>query len=945
MLAPASTTSNIFTSILLDPRAGGSHPYGFQTQNSSAVDANRAQKRAITAVAGLYCEKLAYPAVHHTFQPTPDSSATVIVVRFVVALLALLALAGPAAAQRLPGAAIPETYTLWFAPEFQKDTFRGRETIRVELKVAANAITLHAAEIEFGEVTIAAGGRMQTARVTVDAHAETATFTVPQQVPAGPATIQIAYTGILNDKLRGFYLSKANGRKYAVTQMEPTDARRAFPSFDEPTYKATFEITLMIDAGDTAISNGKQISDTPGPEAGKHTVAFAPTPKMSTYLVAMLVGDFVCREGAAGDIPVRVCSTPDKRALTGFALEAAQQQLGFYNNFTGIKYPFGKLDLVAVPDFAAGAMENAAAITFRDRLLLVDPERASLGLRKRVAGIISHEIAHMWFGDLVTMKWWDDIWLNEGFATWMANKPLAVWRPEWKVELDDAEDTQTALSLDALRSTRPIRTEVETPAEINEVFDPIAYEKTASVLRMLESYVGAEAFRNAVSSYLKKYSYSNAAGEDFWTEVTRVTGKPVDRIMKSYVQQPGAPVVSLKAKCAGKTTKIALSQGRFIGIPGADAPPQTWTIPACVQPLPGGDTQCQILDRRQQTASIKSCAANIVANDEGRGYYFSEYTPEAIRALARTARSALTPVERIGVLGDEWWMVRAGRHDIGAYLDFAGALADDETPAVIEAIAGRLSTTANYVVPTAQQSRFQEWIRGRFGAALNALGLPGDVRDNDERQSRRAALIELVGVTGNDSGVHTRARELATKYIADRMSLPGTLAPTVLQVGAVAGDATLYNQYLAQLEKTAADPEEYYRFFNALPWFRDPALTTRTLEFSISPAVRTQDTGTLIAGLISRPWSRDAAWEFTKTHWTTLTQKLGTFQGIPTIIGALGSFCSTDKAAEVKPFFARNPMPSAERTLQQSIERIENCAALVRRQSPASARWLETSAR
>jgi aminopeptidase N len=349
--------------------------------------------------------------------------------------------ASPAAAQRLSGTVIPEHYTLWFAPDLAKATFRGRETIRVQLKSPAAAVTLHAAEIEFVEATIDAGGSAQTARVMLDAKAETATLTVPRQIPAGPATIHITYNGILNDKLRGFYLSKANGRSYAVSQMEATDGRRAFPSFDEPIYKATFDVSLMVDQRDTAISNGAPISDTPGPETGKHTLSFATTPKMSTYLVALIVGDFVCRSGTADGTAIRVCSTPDKLGLTQFALEATQQQLAFYNAYFGIKYPFGKLDILAIPDFAAGAMENAGAITFRERLLLVEPGRASLGTLKRVAGVISHEIAHQWFGNLVTMKWWDDIWLNEGFATWIASRPLAAWRPEWKVELDDAADT------------------------------------------------------------------------------------------------------------------------------------------------------------------------------------------------------------------------------------------------------------------------------------------------------------------------------------------------------------------------------------------------------------------------------------------------------------------------------------------------------------------------
>ena len=290
-------------------------------------------------------------------------------------------------------------------------------------------------------------------------------------------------------------------------------------------------------------------------------------------------------------------------------------------------------------------------------------------------------------------------------------------------------------------------------------------------------------------------------------------------------------------------------------------------------------------------------------------------------------------------------MVRSGRHDIGVYLDLGGALAADETAAVTDAIAGRLSTTGDYIAPAAARPKYEEWIRERFGPALETLGLPGDARDSDERQSRRGTLLALVGVTGNDPGYQKRARELAGKYIADRASLPGTLAPTVLRVAAISGDAALYDEYVAQVGKLAADPEEYYRFFNALPLFRHPALVKRTLDFAISPAVRTQDTGTLIAGLLGRAWGRDAAWEFTKANWPTLTQKLGTFQGIPTIIGALSAFCSTEKAGEVRQFFAKNPVPSAERTLQQSLERIENCAALVRRQSPVLTTWLTTTVR
>ena len=852
-------------------------------------------------------------------------------------VIAVLLTAAPAAAQRLSDTVVPEHYTLWFAPDLEKETFRGRETIQAVVTQPTSSVTLHAAEIQFGEVRITSGGRTQTARVSTDPKAETATFTVAEPLREGPVTIDVSYDGILNDKLRGFYISKANGRKYAVTQLEATDARRAFPSFDEPAMKATFDISMMVDARDIAISNGRVLSDTAGPEPGKHTLTYARTPKMSTYLVAMVVGDFVCREGQSDGTAIRICSTPDKRELTAFALEAAEHQVKFFNDYFGIKYAFGKLDIIAVPDFAAGAMENAGAITFRERLLLVDPARSSVDVRKNVASIISHEIAHQWFGNLVTMKWWDDIWLNEGFATWISSKPLADWRPEWRVELDDAEDTLAALGTDALRSTRPIRTKVETNDQINEVFDAIAYEKTSAVLRMAEAYVGPEAFRKAIASYLKKFSYSNAAGEDFWTEVARVTGRPVDRIMRSYVEQPGAPVLTVRTKCVGEASEITIAQSRFLGSGAESVAPQTWTVPACFKSGEGAP-RCELIDRREQTARAGGCS-NVFANADARGYYFSEYTPDAVRALGRSA-AGLKPVERLSLLGDEWWMVRAARHGIDVFLDLTATLAGDDAAAVVDLIAQRLAFTSTNIVDPEGRTSFERWIRQQFGPALANLGLPGDVGDSDERQTRRATLMMLTGVTGNDTDVQQQARALAVRYIADPASLPSSLAPTVLQVAAVSGDRALYDQYVAQLGKLAAQPEEYYRFFNALSWFRDPALVAATLELAVSPTVRTQDTGTLIAALLEHPWSREAAWTFTKARWQSLIGMLGVFQGVPQIVGGLGSMCSTREAADVKAFFAKNPLPAVQRGLQLSIERIENCTALDARQSPTLATWL-----
>ncbi|NOT27883.1 MAG: M1 family peptidase [Acidobacteria bacterium] len=854
-------------------------------------------------------------------------------------IVALLLLASPAWAQRLSGTAVPEHYTLWFAPDLTSATFRGRESIRLQMRAPSRAITLHAAEIEFDEVTVESVGGLQTAQVTLDSTAETVTFTTAQEIPTGLATIHIRYRGLLNDKLRGFYLSKANGRSYAVTQLEATDARRAFPSFDEPVYKATFDVSLMIDSADTAISNGTQLSDTPGPEPGKHTLTFATTAKMSSYLVAMVVGDFVCRSGSASGTPIRVCSTPDKLPLTTYALDAAQQQLAFFNDYFGITYPFGKLDIIAVPDFAAGAMENVGAIIFRERSLLIDPASASVNAQRGVASIISHEIAHQWFGNLVTMKWWNDIWLNEGFATWIASRPIARWRPDWRVELDDAADTQSALGIDALRSTRAIRIDVSTPDQINEVFDGIAYEKTAGVLRMIEAYVGVEAFRKGIASYLNTYAFSNAAGEDFWGEMTRVTGRPIDRIMRGFVEQPGTPVVAVQTQCAAGRAETTIAQRRFVGIPGAPPDERVWTIPVCFK-AGSGRANCEVLDQPQRTIPAQACGTTAFANAASQGYYFTEYSPDAVRDLGRNA-SRLAPIERLGLLGDEWWMVRAGRHDIGVYLDLAGSLARDETAAITDTLATRLGFVGEYLVTPDQQSRWQTWIRSRFRPVLDTLGIPGTARDPAERQTRRAELLGLVA--SGDPVLQRRVRELAERYLADPTSLSGTLAPVVLRVAAASGDVALYDRYFSKLAALTAKPEDYYRFFNALPAFGQPELVQRTLTFALSPDVRTQDTASLLAGLMARPASREATWTFIKTQWPALTQKLGTFQGIPTIVGSVGGFCSAERAADVRQFFERNPAPSSQRTLRQALERIENCTALREAQSTAFGAWLQSS--
>ena len=854
--------------------------------------------------------------------------------------VALVLVSTPAFAQRLPDNVVPSHYDIAVTPDLPSAKFTGTERIVATLKKPATTIVLNAAEIEFDSVTVKAGTRADPAKVSLDATKEQATFTVDRQLPAGAVEIEIKYRGILNDQLRGLYLSQANNRRYAVTQLEATDARRMFPSFDEPAYKATFALTATIDQGDHAISNGAMTSDTPGPGSGKHTVKFETTPKMSTYLVALAVGDFECQSGSADDIPIRICSTPDKKSQTGFALEAAEAILRYYDKYYAVKYPFKKLDVVAVPDFAAGAMENTAAIFYRETLLLADPKTASTSVRKSIGQVLAHEMAHQWFGDLVTMRWWDDIWLNEGFANWMETKPLKAWKPAWHMELGEVQANQSAMTLDSLKTTRPIRAEAWTPAEISELFDGIAYEKGAAVLRMVESWVGEEPFRAGVNAYIDRFKYGNARAEDFWGTLTKVTGKPVDRVMAGFVDRPGVPLVDALVKCSGTAGTVSVAQDAQNGATGSTARAASvpWTIPVCVK-TPGHSALCQQVAAAPATIAVDSCPAWAMANAGGLGYYRVVHSPEIIRALARDV-AALAPTERISLLMDEWALVRSGRHDVSTFLDLAQGSQDERTPDVLDMLLGTLARIDAVLTTDATRQPYRSWIRSLLKPAMQDVGLTGKSDDTEEVRSLRASLFSAQGETARDP----EAIEAARRMVQSELDSPGSVDPTLLNVAVGiatnGGDAALYDRYLAR-SKQSVDPEDHYRFLYALAGFSDPALVRRTMDLIIGPEVRSQDTAVFLAQLLNNSEARSLTWELLRARWDELQKKTGQVFGSPLLIGSLGGFCDTRTGSEIEQFFATHKVPEAERTLQQALERISMCAELAAAQSPRLAEWLQ----
>jgi aminopeptidase N/puromycin-sensitive aminopeptidase len=851
----------------------------------------------------------------------------------------ILAPARPAAAQRLPDTIRPDHYALTLTPDLKAATFSGVESIDVTIAEPVGAITLNAAEIAFQSVSVTAGGKEQTASVTLDKDKEQATFTFPDRLPAGKATLAIAYTGILNNELRGFYLSKTTRRNYAVSQFEPTDARRAFPSFDEPAFKATYDVSLVVDSGDTAISNSPIEADTPGPAAGKHTLRFSTTPKMSTYLVAFLVGDFQCTAGESDGVAIRVCSTPDKVALTPYGVDVAKWVLHYYDGYFGIHYPLKKLDLIALPDFEAGAMENFGAITYRESLLLVDPKTASVGTKKEVAIVIAHEMSHQWFGDLVTMQWWDNLWLNEGFATWMENKAVAIMHPEWKIDQGVANDEDSTLNLDAQPTTRAIRAKADTPDEINQMFDGIAYGKASDVLLTVENYLGPETFRKGVHAYLAAHEYGNATAEDFWNAQSATSHKPVDKIMESLVAQPGEPLLTFGEPAKGK---VQVAQRRFFLSPSIQPDPaQKWTLPVCFKTGEAGE-KCQVLTPDAAALSTPKTGL-FFANAGGKGYYRSAYPPSLYAALVANVETGLDPTERISLIGDEWAQLRANKATVGDYMNLVAAVKADPNASVLGGTIGGVDAIYDRVAATPEEkAAVSAWIRATFAPQLASLGPPSESDDPNTRELR-ATLFAVLGYYGKDPAVLAQASSIVDKYLADPASVDATLGQTALSVAARNGDAALFDR-LQKVAETSTNPELQESALRLLAQFEDPALVQRSLDYAASGKVRNQDAAIQFAIALQVDGTRDLAWKYIQAHWDKVQAQLTTELGAA-LVGSTGSFCSAAGRDDVKQFFSTHKVAASDLALKHAIERIDGCIELRTLQEPNLKQWIATQAK
>jgi aminopeptidase N len=854
---------------------------------------------------------------------------------------ALLAISSPLTAHRLPKTVVPSHYEIHLEPDLATGSLTGRETITVRLAEPTTSIVLNAVDLDLREAVVITGKKRHPARVSLDPAAETATLTVDAPLPAGEAHIEIAFAGKIRDDIRGLYRTRTAARSYATTQFQATYARMAFPCFDEPAFKATFDLSVVVDKGDTAISNGRIVSETPGPAPGKNTLRFSTSPRMSTYLVALAIGDFECVEGGADGTPIRVCTVPGKKELGRYALRVAEHAVPFFNRYYGIPYPFGKLDMVALPDYEWGGMENTASIFYRERGLLLDEKTAAVGTRRGTAGLVSHEIAHQWFGDLVTLAWWDNVWLNEGFATHMTRKPLVSWDPAWDQSLEEAQATAGVLAVDAFEATRAIRQNGETPAEIKELFDGIAYQKGAALLRMVETWLGPESFQKGVHDYLAKYANGNATAEDLWTELARVSGKPVDKVMASFVDQAGAPLVTVETRCEDGATLVTLTQQRFFADPArlAAGSPEVWTIPVLLRRAgDSGPARSELLTAKSQTFRLPGCAPWVLANALARGYYRTAYTPEALAAISKAAAKDLTPAEQILLLEDQWALVRNGRADVVDFIRLAEGLSGSRQLAVQQILLGRLQAIGDLLVDDAHRDRYNAWLRDLVRPLAQELGWTVAPGEPDDRKILRTVALGTLG-GADDADTRAEARRLLDRYLKDPAAVDPSLVDLAFGLSARNGDAALYDTFLERMS-AAKTPEEYYRYLFSLTAFRDPALVRRNLDFALSGQVREQDLGGVTAALLGNSASRQPAWDLLKKNWPDLRSKVVSFGGRGAI-PALAAFCDEAALKDIERFFTENRAPGAERALKRTLEEIRGCVEMKKVQGGRVGGWLE----
>jgi puromycin-sensitive aminopeptidase len=832
---------------------------------------------------------------------------------------------------RLPKTVTPRRYQLRLIPDLTQFTFAGEESVAIVVNSPTAEIVLNALELEIDRVSVERGKTSLNGRAELDPKKERVVLRFERALETGEWTLKVAFRGILNDKLHGFYRSQyqdAAGKTHtaATTQFESTDARRAFPCWDEPELKASYQVTLVVDQDLTAISNAHAESAKPSAIKGKKEVVFAETMVMSTYLVAFIVGEFEATAPVDAGTPLRVVHVPGKDNLTSFAKEIGAFSLKYFANYYGLPYPGDKVDLIAIPDFASGAMENLGAITFRETALLVDEKTASRAELERVADVVSHENAHMWFGDLVTMTWWNGIWLNEAFATFMEMLAVDKWKPHWRRWDSFSVSRAAAMAIDGLKSTRPIEFTVNSPEDARAMFDVLTYEKGASVLRMLEQYMGEEEFRKGIAAYLKKHEYANAETTDLWDALEESSRQPVRRMMDSWIFQPGFPILRAEAGSDGKSLK--LSQRRFFLLPDGTENDQLWHVPLMIRAKTqrGIITKKIVLSERETTVALDGKFEWALLNEGGHGFYRVNYNPALLQSITHNL-AALKPIERFGLVNDTWAATVAGLSPLPEFLKMARLLTGETDINAWRALLGAFNYL-DMIVGDSDRPALAAEVRKIVGPAFAKLGWEPQAAEDELTRQLRGVLAATLGTYGEDAEVRAKAKQLYSLWDDDPSKADRDIAPALVSILAYSGDAGRYEEFKKKF-KSARTPQEEQRYLFALANFRDKALLRRTADMSLDGEVRTQNAPYLMNSLLLNTSGRYEAWDYIRSHWEEMTRKYPD-NALPRMCEGVVSLI--DREDEVKKFFQEHRVRLGGKIIDQHLERLAIAVNFSRRE-------------
>jgi len=834
---------------------------------------------------------------------------------------------------RLPEAIRPVRHDAFLSIDPEARTFHGRVRIGLSLDAPAEGISLHAAGLRIGRAAVQSEGATRDANVEPFLASETVRLSTGSRIPAGSAEVEVEWAGEFSAGLRGLY----RAGPLSATQFEAADARRVFPCLDEPGFKAPWALTLEVPTGSVALSNGRELRREV--RGDRDVVTFAETPPLPTYLVAVVVGDMASSpEEVVRGVPVRTWAIPRKADLTAFGQEAATAVLPRLEDYFGVPYAFGKLDQVGLPDFEFGAMENAGLITYRETALLLDPATASLPVKKRIAEVVTHELAHQWFGNWVTMRWWDDLWLNESFATWMAYKIVAGWKPEWRIWLDFDQGKAAALGLDALRSTHPIHAQVKNPEDMGEAFDLITYEKGGAVLRMIEAWLGEVPFREGIRLYMGRFARGNAVADDLWSALQEASGQPVLELATSWIRQPGYPLVSLTRD----GSKLRLAQRRFLSEPGAEAP-GLWPIPVVLRFADDRGIHDRRLLLREADAEVEIDTVGPVrwvhGNAGSTGFYRVDHADADRAALGRHLRD-LRPEERIALLSDEWALLRAGSRAPEPFLDLLAAFAGEEDRAVLDELVGRLAAV-EHRLPAAARTLFGAFAASLLRPALDRVGLDAPAGDDGEDRLRRSALARGVALVARDAVTSAALVARLDRFLAgERDALEPNLHESAVAAAARDGAPARFEQF-RRLAREEKDPALQKRYRMGVALFESPDLALLAAEIPFGDEVPLQDLAIFSGALLGNRAAAGAFWGLLRERWSPFQARLADAPlMLRRVVEGIGSLTTRQQLEEARAFFGAHDVPAARHGIAQTLERLGQDVALWERISPTVGAWL-----